>query len=82
MNDQPKDIFSCNNMPWEGLERLFQEMAGKIPEDSEREIALPDLAAVECHTQFCPDCREHLNELSALYDINESENSTRQKEVK
>lgn len=82
MSDKPKDIFSCENMPWEGLEKLFKEMNGEVPENPNREITLPDIAVINHHAESCPDCQERLNELSKRYGFGEQESAKGKREIK
>lgn len=65
------EIFSCEDMNWPGLNRLFEEMSGKAPQESEggKRATLFDLPVIQIHTQTCPSCREHLIDLAKQHGI-------------
>lgn len=76
------DIFSCNDIPWQELEGLFQEISGTKPDNPEREISLPDLSRVSYHTQDCDHCQKNLLELIKRYNIGGIETPNNKKEIK
>ncbi len=82
MNDKSRDIFTCKNINWEALEGLFKEIRGERSEDQERDVSLPDVAAIGYHTQSCSHCRERLEELSEKYGLGKQEKSQIKKEIK
>lgn len=66
-----KELFSCQDINWRGLEILLREMAGEeIPPEQQKEmISLLEPELIKTHISQCPTCAEKFSALADKYPI-------------
>lgn len=77
-----KQIFSCQEIDWEKVESLFEEMGGeKLKGKLEEGLPLPNLAIISEHVRACKNCGEILIELARKHGISKGIIFQREQEI-
>lgn len=63
-----EQLFYCQDIDWQKLENVFQEMAGKKPAKALEALPMPpDLAIISFHCRRCEKCGQKFVALARKY---------------